>query len=177
MDSEVAEYWLDTLYFHRLCCANEYLKQPYSIFYYKGKHLTGAGLQFQRFSPSSSSWWEARQCAATHGAGEGTQNSTSWYEASRKGSILPRQPTGGSLPHWKGLEHRGHQRLPIQWHTSSKKATAPNGDTTFHGSSIFKSPQEEKTCGESIWLSFNLSFHVMKWNKYFRLSLVVGGWF
>lgn len=42
---------------------------------YKGKHVLGAGLQFQRFSPLSS-WWEAWQCAGRYGAG-GTESSTS----------------------------------------------------------------------------------------------------
>ena len=36
---------------------------------YKEKHLIGAGLQFQRFSPLSS-WWEAWQRAGRHGAEE-----------------------------------------------------------------------------------------------------------
>lgn len=35
----------------------------------KGKHLTGAGLQFQTFSPLRSPW-EARQPAGRHAAGE-----------------------------------------------------------------------------------------------------------
>jgi hypothetical protein len=36
---------------------------------YKRKHLIGAGLQFQRFSPLSS-WWEAWPHVGKHGAGE-----------------------------------------------------------------------------------------------------------
>jgi hypothetical protein len=43
---------------------------------YKGKHLTGVGLQFQRFS-SLLSWWEAWQHAGRHGAGEKAESSTS----------------------------------------------------------------------------------------------------
>ena len=43
---------------------------------YKGKHLIGAGLQFQRFS-SLSSWWEAWQDKGRHGAGEGAESATS----------------------------------------------------------------------------------------------------
>jgi hypothetical protein len=43
---------------------------------YKGKHLIGAGLQFQRFSPLLS-WWEARQRAGKHGSGEKAESSTS----------------------------------------------------------------------------------------------------
>jgi hypothetical protein len=35
--------------------------------FYKGKHLTGASLQFQRFSPLSSRW-EAWQHAGKHGS-------------------------------------------------------------------------------------------------------------
>jgi hypothetical protein len=36
---------------------------------YKGKHLIGVGLQFQRFSLLSS-WQEIWQCAGRHDAGE-----------------------------------------------------------------------------------------------------------
>ena len=43
---------------------------------HKGKHLIGAGLQFQRFSPLLS-WQEAWQHAGRHGAGEGAESSTS----------------------------------------------------------------------------------------------------
>ena len=42
---------------------------------YKEKHLTGAGLQVQRFSPLLS-WWEACQNPGILGAG-GAQSSTS----------------------------------------------------------------------------------------------------
>ena len=44
---------------------------------YKGKHLVGAGLQFQRFRPLSS-WWEAWQHAGRHGArgAEGSEEET-----------------------------------------------------------------------------------------------------
>ena len=42
---------------------------------YTGKHLIGAGLQFQRFSPLSS-WWETWQLPGRLGAG-GAENSTS----------------------------------------------------------------------------------------------------
>jgi hypothetical protein len=37
---------------------------------YKGQHLIGAGLLFQRFSPFSS-WYEAWQYPGKHDAGEG----------------------------------------------------------------------------------------------------------
>ena len=43
---------------------------------YKGKHLIGAGLQIQRFSPLSS-WQEAWQCPDRHSALEGAESSTS----------------------------------------------------------------------------------------------------
>jgi len=42
--------------------------------FYKGKHLIGAGLQVQRFSPWSS--WQNMERAGRHGAGEGAQSST-----------------------------------------------------------------------------------------------------
>jgi hypothetical protein len=43
---------------------------------YKGKHLIGAGLQFQRFGPLSS-WWEAWQHSHRHGVEGGAESSTS----------------------------------------------------------------------------------------------------
>ena len=43
---------------------------------YKGKHLIGAGLQFQRFSPLSSRQ-KARQHPGRHGAGEVAESPTS----------------------------------------------------------------------------------------------------
>jgi hypothetical protein len=43
--------------------------------FYKGQHLIGAGLHFQRFSPLSA-WQEAWQCAGSHGAG-GAESSAS----------------------------------------------------------------------------------------------------
>ena len=50
---------------------------------YKGKHLIGAGLRFQRFSPLSS-WWEAWWHAGRHGAGEGAKNSMYRSKGNRK---------------------------------------------------------------------------------------------
>ena len=50
---------------------------------YKGKHLVGAGLQFQRLSPLSS-WWKAWQPAGSHGAGGGAESSPSWSEGSEE---------------------------------------------------------------------------------------------
>ena len=49
---------------------------------YKEKHLTGTGLQFQRFSPLSS-WQEAWQYSDRH-AGEVAESSTSGSTGSRK---------------------------------------------------------------------------------------------
>jgi|UPI00001F6546 hypothetical protein len=53
---------------------------------YKGKHLIGAGLQFQRFSPLSS-WREAWQHAGRQG-GEGAKSSTSLSKDSQE-EIIP----------------------------------------------------------------------------------------
>jgi hypothetical protein len=50
---------------------------------YKGKHLIGAGLQFQRVSPLASwlvVWWHT----ARHGAGEEAVSSTSGLAGSKK---------------------------------------------------------------------------------------------
>jgi hypothetical protein len=60
---------------------------------YKGKHLIGAGLQFQRFSPLSS-WQEAWQDAGRHGAEEEAESSTSGSKDSPKKTCLY---TGQSL--------------------------------------------------------------------------------
>jgi hypothetical protein len=43
---------------------------------YKGKHLIGSGLEFQRFSPLSL-WWEAWQCPGRCDAGEVVESSMS----------------------------------------------------------------------------------------------------
>lgn len=53
---------------------------------YKGKHLIGAGLQVQRFSPLSS-WWEACQLPGRHGAG-GAESSTACYEGKQKTTVF-----------------------------------------------------------------------------------------
>ena len=50
---------------------------------YKGKHLIGAGLWFQRFSPLSS-WWGAWQHVGRHGAGKVAESSTSWPTGSKR---------------------------------------------------------------------------------------------
>jgi hypothetical protein len=42
--------------------------------FFKGKHLVGAGGEFQS---RLSSWWEAWQHAGRYGAGEGAKTSTS----------------------------------------------------------------------------------------------------
>jgi hypothetical protein len=53
----------------------------------KRKHLIGAGLQFQRFSPLSS-WWRARLHAGRYDAGEVTKSSTSGSPGIRKREML-----------------------------------------------------------------------------------------
>ena len=99
---------------------------------YKGKHLTGAGLQFQRFSPLSS-WWETWWHTCRHDA----KDSWTFYIS------IQRQPGGASLPPWMELEHRTSKPTPTvthflqQSHTHSNTATAPNG-ATYHKSSILK---------------------------------------
>ncbi|EDL18459.1 mCG1033067, partial [Mus musculus] len=50
---------------------------------YKGKHLIGAALQFQRFSPLLS-WQETWQHAGGHGAAGGDESCTSGSTGSRK---------------------------------------------------------------------------------------------
>ena len=46
---------------------------------YKGKHLIGTGLQFERFSPLSS-WWEAWQHTVRHGA----KSSIFWFAGNKR---------------------------------------------------------------------------------------------
>ena len=63
---------------------------------YKGKHLIGAGLQFQRFSPLSS-WQATWQCAGRHGAGEVAENSSLGRQQEERhwawlGLLKPRSP-------------------------------------------------------------------------------------
>lgn len=70
---------------------------------YKGKHLLGAGLQFQTFSPSSS-WQEVLQYAKKHGAREVAQSSLSQLAGNRKRQCLQVQI--------KPLESQS----PPQWH-------------------------------------------------------------
>ena len=53
----------------------------------KLKYLIGTGLQFQRFSPLSS-WQKAWWHTGRHGAGEGTESSTSRSTGSRKRKSL-----------------------------------------------------------------------------------------
>ena len=67
--------------------------------FYEGKHLTGSGLQCQRFSPLSP-WQEAWWHAGRRGAGEVVESSTSRPEGSRKkekhwawiGCLKPQSP-------------------------------------------------------------------------------------
>ena len=69
--------WDTVLGFH--CCE----QTPWSRQLLERKHLIGAGLQFQRFSPLSSQW-EAWQCAGRLGAGEGAESSISPFKCSQK---------------------------------------------------------------------------------------------
>lgn len=77
----------------------------------KGKHLLGAGLQFQKLNPWSS-WQEVLWHAGRHGAGEEVaESSTSWSAGSRKKKTL-------------GLEWAFWNLTDPQWHTFSHKAMA-----------------------------------------------------
>ena len=78
---------------------------------YKEQHLIGAGLQFQRFS-SSSSRQEAWQCLGRHGTGERAKSSTSWSKVARRKGYLSSRQLG-----------RGSQSPPTKWHISSNKVT------------------------------------------------------
>ena len=106
----------------------------------KGKHLTEAGLQFQRFSPLSS-WQE-----------HGTVQSDIVLEKTLR--VLPLDPKTAKrdcVPHWAQLEHRRPQRSSQQWHTSSYKATPtplvplsigqPFNHMSLWGPYLFRPPQ------------------------------------
>jgi hypothetical protein len=76
---------------------------------YKGKHLIGAGLQFQRFSPLSSRWEAMAEMVV---------------EKELRVLHLDMQAAEGDcVPHWANLKHRRPQSPPSQWHSSSNKAT------------------------------------------------------
>lgn len=70
------------------------------------QHLTGSGLQAQRFSPRPS-WWEAWQHVSRRGAGEGGKSSTS--------ASLDQQEERVSC--WAWLELLKLQRPPPHTHT------------------------------------------------------------
>jgi hypothetical protein len=90
--------------------------------FYKGQYLVGAGLQFQRFSPSSS-WWEAWQHPGRHGS-RGANISTSWSSgSSRRLSSTSSSAEGSSLQSWMEFEYyvlKAHTLSP-QWHIFPNK--------------------------------------------------------
>ena len=91
---------------------------------YKGKHLTGAGLQFQRVSPLASrqeAWW---WCAGRYGAGERAESSTFWSTGSRRllGLAWAYETSKTTFT----MKHFLQQR-----HTYSNKATPPNAFTAY----------------------------------------------
>jgi hypothetical protein len=63
---------------------------------YKGEHLIGDGLQFQRFSPSSS-WQEAWQHPGRHGAEEGAESPAFSSKGIKKETGCCRQLEGASV--------------------------------------------------------------------------------
>ena len=86
---------------------------------YEGKHFTGAGLQFQRFSPLSS-WWEAWRCAGRHGAEMRVLHLD--LKAVRRLTSTGNQKEALFCTGWC-LSTRRPQSPPTQWCTSSNKAT------------------------------------------------------
>ena len=85
---------------------------------YNVKHLIGAGLQFQRFSPLSS-WWEAWRHAASHG------------DTGAEVLHLHLKEEGDCVPHWEYLEHIGAQSLLPKGYISSNKALPPNSAAPY----------------------------------------------
>jgi hypothetical protein len=92
--------------------------------FYKGKHLIGTGLLFQRFSPLSS-WQETWQHAGRHGA-EGLLHSDQKVARKNVSSLLGR--ASNLTPKVMHSLQQGH---------TYNKATPPNS-ATHHGPSIFK---------------------------------------
>ena len=131
---------------------------------YKGQHLTGAGLQFQRFSLLLS-WWEAWQYEGRHGFG-GAKSSVSWSKSSQEEALFW-LGTSKSTPTVTHFFQQGH--------TYSNKATPPNSAIS-HGSRIFKPPQYLRKHALSwAYLAFNASiFLKMLW---FHFSWVVHNYF
>ena len=80
--------------------------------FYKGKHLIGTGLQFQRYSQLSS-WQEARQCVGRHGA-RGAESSTSCLKESKEETLFCMRVSFSMCMR--------PQSLLLQWHSSSNKA-------------------------------------------------------
>jgi hypothetical protein len=87
---------------------------------YKGKHLIGTGLQFQRFSQFYD--W---QHAGRYGAGEGTENSTSQSKGKQETLQSARRRLSSALG-----RARRPQSPPAQQRTSSNKATPNSGPLT-----------------------------------------------
>jgi hypothetical protein len=96
----------------------------------KRKHVTGAGLQFQMFSPLSS-WLETWQHPGRHGA---------------EGDKIQKQPRGDCHMQaarrrlWITLARHEHIYTYSNKTTFSNKAIPPNSATSY-GPSIFKPPQ------------------------------------
>ena len=100
---------------------------------YNGKHLIGAGLQSQRFSPLSS-WYEAWQ----HG------RQTWCWRSQEKPKVLhlDLKATEGGLSsagsqaesgilYWAEFEHRSPQSPLLQWHTSFNEIIPSNSATPY----------------------------------------------
>ena len=91
---------------------------------YKGKHLSGTCLQFQRFCPLSS-WWGAGWRAGKHAAGEGAESSMLGSKDSRKRETLG-LAWASETPKPRGSCHPTRPHPLQQGHTHSNKATPPN---------------------------------------------------
>ena len=91
---------------------------------YKGKHFIGAGLQFERLS-TLSSWWEAWQLTGRYGAWNWELYILIQRQPGRDGLSSPGSQEESLFHVGRSLNTRSPQSLPVQWHTSSNKAT-PN---------------------------------------------------
>jgi hypothetical protein len=113
---------------------------------YKRKHLTGASLQFQRFSHYHHGW-KHDSLQADIVLEEPRALHFDLKVARRTLSSVGRQQETG-IPHWAELECRDlktcphRDKLPSKRPQQLQQGHTPPNSATSHGPNIFKPPQE-----------------------------------
>jgi hypothetical protein len=136
------------------------------IYSWKGKHLIGAGLQFQRFIPLSS-WWNAWQHAVRHGNGQVAESSTSASSGNRKRKSLDLT--------W-ALENPGtyflqqvHTHFIQQGHTSK---SLPNCGTLWWLKTQISEPMGTTLILTTTTMFVQLCYSKCNWNnRFYRKTL------